>query len=103
VNCQLYRGLRLGNRNPEVIHDGEGLVEAAGESIEIRGARLCRGVRVGSCEGDTASVVDLYDEALWEETVGVGAGGSSYVREGGSCAVCKGVGNGFGPSGEERS
>ena len=42
MNCQLYRGWRLGKRNPGVIPDGEGLVDAAGESIEIWGVGLCQ-------------------------------------------------------------
>jgi len=37
VNCQLYSGWRLGKRKPGVITDGERLVEAAGEGIEVRG------------------------------------------------------------------
>jgi len=37
VNCQLYSGWRLGKRKSGVITDGEGLVEAAGEGIEVRG------------------------------------------------------------------
>jgi len=103
VNCQLYRGWRLGKRKPGVIPKGEELVEAEGESTEIRNERRYGGVGVGSCDGDRASVVDLCDEALWEETVGVSEGGSSYVREGGSYSVCKGVGSGVGSSGEETS
>jgi len=37
VNSQLYSGWRLGKRKPAVITDGEELVEAAGEGIEVRG------------------------------------------------------------------
>jgi len=37
VNCQLYSGWRLSKRKPGVITDGERLVEAAGEGIEIWG------------------------------------------------------------------
>ena len=59
MNCQLYSGWRLGKRKPGIISDGEGLVEAAGESIEIGGVGLRRGVGVGSGEGDCASVFDL--------------------------------------------
>ena len=37
VNCQLYSGWRLGKRKPGAITDGEGLVKAAGEGIEVWG------------------------------------------------------------------
>jgi len=37
VNCQLYSGWRLGKRKPGGITEGEGLVEAAGEGIEVQG------------------------------------------------------------------
>jgi len=37
VNCLLYSGWCLGKRKPGVITDREGLVEAAGEGIEIWG------------------------------------------------------------------
>jgi len=37
VNCQLYSGWRLGKRKPGIVPDGEGLVEAAGESIKVGG------------------------------------------------------------------
>ena len=37
VNCQLSSGWSLGKRKPGVITDGERLVEAAGEGIEIWG------------------------------------------------------------------
>ena len=67
MNCQLYSGWRLGKRKPGVITDGEGLVEAAGEGIEIRGVRLGWGVGVSAREGNSASVVDLCDETLWED------------------------------------
>jgi len=70
VNCQQYSGWRLGKRKPGVIPDGEGLVEAVDECIEVRGVGLSRGVRVGSGEGDGASVIDFGDEALWEEALG---------------------------------
>jgi len=72
VNCQLYSGWRLGKCKPWVISDGEGLVEAAGESVEIPGVGFRGGVGVGVREGDSASVVDLCDEALREEAVGLG-------------------------------
>ena len=64
VNCQLFSGWRLGKRKPGVITDGERLVEAAGESIEIWCLRLCHGVGVGACVGNGASVVDFCDEAF---------------------------------------
>jgi len=64
VNCQLYSGWHLGKRKPGIVSDGEGLVEAAGESIEVRGLGFCCGVGVGACEGDSASVVNLSDEAF---------------------------------------
>ena len=103
MNCQLYSGWRLGKRKPGVITDGEGLVEAAGEGIEIRGVRLGWGVGVSAREGNSASVVDLCDETFWEEAVGVGKGGGGYVWEGGGYALGKGVGSGVGSGGEEAS
>jgi len=48
VNCQLYSGWRLGKRKPGVITNGEGLVEAAGEDIEVWGVGLGWGVGVGA-------------------------------------------------------
>ena len=72
MNCQLYRGWGLGKRKLGIVSDGEGMVEAAGESIQVQGVRLSWGVRVGACEGDSASVVDLSDEDFWEEAVGLG-------------------------------
>ena len=84
MNCQLYRGWCLGKHKPGVIPDREGLVDPAGETIQIQGLGFSGGVGVGSCEGDGASVLDLCDEALWEEAVGVGEGGPSYFGEGGS-------------------
>ena len=86
MNCQLCRGWRLGKRKPGILSDGEGLVEAAGESSEVQGVGLGWGLRVSAREGEGASVVDLTDEPFWEEAVGLGEGGSSYVREGGGYA-----------------
>jgi len=37
VNGQLYSGWRQGKRKPGVITDGQGLVKAAGEGIEVWG------------------------------------------------------------------
>ena len=64
---------------------------------------MCGGVRVGSYEGDSVSVVDLCDKALREETVEVSEGGGSYVKEGGSSAVCNGVGSRVGSAGDAKS
>ena len=77
VNCPLYRQWRLGKLKPGVTTDREGLVEAAGEGIEISGLGLCRGVGVGACERDGASVVDFGDEAFLEQAVGVSERGGS--------------------------
>jgi len=103
MNCPLYRGWRWGKRKPGIVSDGEGLVEAAGESIEVRGVGLGWRVGVSAAVIDSASVVDLCNEAFWEEAVGFGEGGSSYVREGGGYALCKGVRSGFGSESEEGS
>jgi len=81
VNCQLYSRWHLGKRKPGVITDWEGLVEAAGEGIEVWGVGLGWGVGVGARKGNSPSVVDLCDEAFGEEAVGVGEGGSGYVWE----------------------
>jgi len=64
VNCQLYSGWRLGKRKPTFVPDGEGLVEAAGEGIEVQGVGLRGGLWVGSGKGDGASVVDLSNEVF---------------------------------------
>jgi len=103
VNCQLYSGWPLGKRKPGVIPDVEGLGEAAGESIEVQGVGFSWGVGVGAREGDSASVVDLCDEALWEKAVGFGESGSSYVGEGGDYALSKGVGSGVRTGSEKTS
>jgi len=103
VNCQLYSGWRLGKRKPGSVPNGEGLVETAGESIEVRGVGFCGGVRIGAREGDSARVIDLCDEAFREETVPLGEGGTSYRREGGSYALCKGMEGGARSSSEEMS
>jgi len=64
VNCQLCSRCRLGKRKPGVITDGEGLVEAAGESIEVWGVARCWGVEVGARKRNRASVVDFCDETF---------------------------------------
>ena len=79
------------------------MVEPTGEGIEIRGVRLGWGVGVRARKGNSASVVDLCDEALREEAVGVGEGGSGYVLKGGSHALGKGMVGGVGSGGEETS
>jgi len=96
VNCQLYSGWRLGKRKPGVITDGEGVVEAAGEGIEVWGVSFCSGFGVGAREGNSASVINLCDKPFQEEAVGLGDGGSSYVWEGGGYALGDGVGAGAG-------
>jgi len=97
----MYSGWRLGKRKPGVIADGEGLVEAAGESIEIWVVGFRGGVGVGSGEGDSPSVVNFCDEVLGEGAVGVSESGSGYVGEGGGYAMYKGMGSGVGSDGEE--
>jgi len=103
VNCQLYSGWRLGKRKPGIVPDGKGLVESAGEGIEVRGVGFCGGVGVGSGEGDGASVVNLGDEALWEKAVRFREGGSSNVWEGRGYVLSKGMGRGVGSGSEESS
>ena len=103
MNCQPYSGWRLGKRKPGVITDRDGLVEAAGEGIEVRGVRLRWGVGVGASKGNSASVVDSRDDPFREEAVGLGEGGSGYVWEGGGYALGKGVGGGVGSGSEEAS
>ena len=56
MNCQLYSGWREGKRKPGIGPCGEGLVEAAGERIEVRGIGASRGVGVGEGEGYGTSV-----------------------------------------------
>jgi len=103
VNRQLYNGWRLGQRKLGISSDGKGLVEAAGESIEIGGVGLRKGVGVGSGEGDGASVIDLGDEAFWEEAIRFQEGGSSNVWEGGGYALGTGVRCRVGSRSEELS
>jgi len=67
VNCQLYTGWPLGKRKPGIVSDGEGLIEAAGASIEVRGVGLSYRVWVKAPEGDGGSVVHLCNETFWEE------------------------------------
>jgi len=103
VNCPLYSGWRLGKLNPGVIRDWEGLVEAAGKSVEGWGVPLCRGVGVVSGKADSTSVVDLRDEACGEETFRFGEGSNGYVRKGGGHPLGKGVGSGVGSGSEKTS
>ena len=70
MNCQLYSGWREGKRKPGIRSRGVGLVEAAGESIEIWGVGAARGVGVGDGEGYGASVIDLGEETFGEEVIG---------------------------------
>jgi len=93
LNCQLYSGWRLGKSNPGVIRDRQDQVQAAGESIKAGGVGLHRGVGVCTGKGDGAPVVQLFNETLREEAVGVSESGSSNVGEGGSYALCKGTGD----------
>ena len=71
MNCQLYSGWREGKRKPGIRPCGEGVVETAGESIEIR--RVGAGGSVGVCDGEGygSSVIDLSKKALGEKAVGV--------------------------------
>jgi len=101
VNCQLYSGWRLGKRKSGIVSDGEGLVEAAGESIEVWGVGFCRGVWIRAGERDGISVVDFGYEAFGEERVGVGEGGGSDVGEGSGDALCNGVWGGVCSGSEE--
>ena len=103
MNCQLYSGWRLGKRRPGIVPDGVGLVEAAGESIEVWGLGFGGGVGVGPSEGDGAWVIDPGDEAFWEEAVGFREGGSSNIREGGGYALGEGGGCGVGSRSIESS
>ena len=103
MNCQLYSGWCLGKRKPGIVSDGEGLVEAMGDSTEVGDVGFSWGVWIGACEGDSAWVVDLCDEKFREEGVGVGEGGCCFVREGGGYPWCMGVGSGFRSAGEETS
>ena len=67
--------------------DGEGLVEAASESIEVAGVGLCGGVRVGTSKEDSASVVNHCIETLVEEAVRVSESGGNCVWEVGGYAM----------------
>ena len=65
MNCQLYSGWRLGKHKPGTVSDWEGLVDAAGESIEVRGVGFSYRVWVSTHERDGASFVDLCNEIFW--------------------------------------
>ena len=82
MNCQLYSGWREGKRKPGVGSCGEGLVEAAGESIEVWGVGAGRGVGVSDGDGYGTSVIDFGKEAFGEEAVGVRERGGNNVWEG---------------------
>ena len=71
MNCQLYSGRREGKRKPWIGPCGEGVVEAAGESIEVWREGPSGGVGVLDCEGYGASVIDLGEKTFGEEAVGV--------------------------------
>jgi len=58
---------------------------------------------VGSGEGDGASVGDLCDKTLGEETVGLSECGGSYVGKGGGYALSKTVGSRISSRGEKVS
>ena len=57
MNCQLYSGWRQGKRKLGIRSCGVGLVEAAGESIEVGSVGAGWGVGVGDGEGYGASVI----------------------------------------------
>ena len=59
MDRQLHSCWRLGKRKPGIVSDGEGLVEAAGESIEVRGVGFSWGVGVSASEGDGVWVVNF--------------------------------------------
>ena len=71
MNCQLYSGWRQGKRKPGIRSCGVGLVEAAGESIEVGGVGTGWGVGVSDGEGYGAPVIDFSKESFGEEAVGV--------------------------------
>ena len=81
MNCQLYSGWREGKRKPGIGPCGEGLVEAAGESIEVWGVRAGGGVGVSDGERYGTPVIDLGKETFGEKAVGVCEGGGNDVRE----------------------
>ena len=88
MNCQLYSGRHEGKRKPGVRSRGVGLVEAAGESIEVWGVGAGRGVGVGDGDGYGASVIDLGEKTFGEEAIGVREGGGDDVREGSLDTSC---------------
>ena len=71
MNCQLYSGWREGKRKPGIGPCGEELIEAVGESIEVRGVGAGRGVGVRDGEGYGTSVIAFGEKAFGEEAVGV--------------------------------
>ena len=92
MNCQLYSGWREGKRKPGVRPCGEGLVEAAGESIEVWSVEAGGSVGVRDGEGYGASVIYLGEEALGEEAFGFSEGGGNNVWEGSLDISSEGVG-----------
>ena len=88
MNCQLYSGWREGKRKPGIGPCGEGLIEAAGESIEVRTVGPGRGIGVRDGEGYGTSVIDFGKETFGEEAVGVREGGGDNIGEGSLDANC---------------
>ena len=96
-----YTSWHLGKCKPGIVTDGEGLVQAAGESIEVLGVGPSRGVRICAGGRDGTSVVDLGYEPFREEAVGVSDGGGSDVGKGSGNALCVGVSGGVGFGSDE--
>jgi len=101
VNCPLYTGWHLGKRKPGVIPDGEGLVQAAGVSIEVWGVGLCWSVGISAGKSDCTSVIDFGYKVFRQEAVRLGEGGGTDVGQGSSDALCEGVLGGVCSSSEE--
>ena len=103
MNCQLYSDWCLVKRKPVIVPKGEGLLEAAGETIEVQGVGFCGGVWTSACERDSTSVVALGYGAVGAEAFGVGKGSGSDVRQGRGYALCEGVWGGVLSSSKEVS
>jgi len=103
VNCQLYSSWCRGKRKPGVIPNWEGLVEVAGESLEVWGVGKSGGIGVGTGEGESSLFVNLHDDTFGKKAVGVGEGGGGNSWKEGSYTLGKSMRDKFDSDSKEAS